>query len=113
MAPRSAGITSKSVASSCHCRASMSRMEPMAGADFEKSGKSARETDGWGQSRQRFGLQVGEIVGLELLGGDTEGGVLVELDGAAFGGLWRLREERGRRNHRSRSGRRRRERVRR
>ena len=56
------------------------------GADFEKSGKSAREADGWGQSRERFGLQVGEIVGLELLGGDTEGGVLVELDGAAFGG---------------------------
>src|SRR5258708_35214494 len=56
------------------------------GADFEKSGKSAREADGWGQSRERFGLQVGEIVWLELLGGETEGGVLVELHGAAFGG---------------------------
>src|SRR5258705_13786705 len=63
------------------------------GADFGKSGKRAREADGWGQSRERFGLQVGEVVGLEVLGGETEGGVLVELDGAAFGSCGGLREE--------------------
>src|SRR5258708_28894451 len=53
------------------------------GADFEKSGKRAREADGWGQSRERFGLQIREIGGLGVLRGETEGGVLVECEGAS------------------------------
>src|SRR5258705_13759978 len=64
------------------------------GTDFEKGGKSAREADGWGQGRERFRLQVGEIVGLELLGGDTGGGVVGGLDGTAFGGCCGFGEKR-------------------
>src|SRR6202035_2381592 len=67
------------------------------GADFEKSGKSACEADSGGKSRKRFGLQVEEIFRLELLGGETESGVFVQLDGAAFGGCGRLRKKEERR----------------
>src|ERR1700719_3075914 len=51
------------------------------GADLEKSGESAREADLGRKSRKRFRVQVEKIFWLELLGGEAELGVLVELHG--------------------------------
>jgi hypothetical protein len=56
------------------------------GTYFEQSGESAREADCGGKSRERFRLQIEEIFRLELLCGEAEGGVIVELYGTTFGG---------------------------
>jgi len=55
------------------------------GADFQQSRESARKADRRRKSRERFGLQVEKIVRLELLGGKTEAGLIVELHGGDFG----------------------------
>jgi len=81
------------------------------GADFEKSGR-VRASGRLGAEPREIRLQVGEIVGLELLGGETQGGVLVQLDGAAFGGCGDFGKKRKEESPME-SGSRRRERVRR
>ena len=55
------------------------------GADLEESREGAREADGGWKSGEGFGLQVEEIVRLELLRREAERSVVVELDGTAFG----------------------------
>src|SRR5712664_4147106 len=54
-------------------------------ADLEESREGARKTHCRRKSRKGFGFQAEEIVRLELLSGEAESDVVVELHGTALG----------------------------
>jgi len=66
---------------------------PDRGADFEQSGERAGQADCRRKRREGFGLQVEQVVWLELLRGEAESDVIVKLDGTAFGGCRRFRKK--------------------
>jgi hypothetical protein len=67
------------------------------GADFEQSGERAGQADRRRKGCERFGLQVEEVISLELLSGEADSGVVIKLDRTALGSCCGLgKKEEGR-----------------